>query len=335
MSHGSLGGEKPLGRTTDGPASQEARRDERSRPDNRAQRTGSYGQKYQRASSAGPPTSRERRSLAETAPQGRSIESALTGQKGPHNGGYGHSNSRRTSIATQTEFRHESRRPSLHASRESGQSFTKTTPVGTDRDERHSSISIDTHAHPRYTGAERRSEGSIRIPDSFRESNTHLHHRERGEGRSERGRGGYRGNRGGNGSFLNKHASSGQGYTNGHPSVQSPTNPQTPKSFSFNERHAPQTPSQQPSRNGSASTRSQSIPNSTAYGRFPNGPPTGVPHLPALQTDVANMYGYTAGHPGILSAMPYHPYMEQMSLLAMVSMQMYVFTLWSTMIELT
>jgi len=36
------------------------------------------------------------------------------------------------------------------------------------------------------------------------------------------------------------------------------------------------------------------------------------------------MYGYQPMHPGIMSAMPFNPYVEQLSVISMVSMQLLV-----------
>ena len=74
-------------------------------------------------------------------------------------------------------------------------------------------------------------------------------------------------------------------------------------------------------------SRSQSIPNPPAFQRFPGNASTMGPQpLANLQTDVANMYGYQAGQPAVMSAMPYHPYMESMQVQGMVQMQMLVNT---------
>ena len=152
--------------------------------------------------------------------------------------------------------------------------------------------------------------------------------RERGEGRPDRGRGGFRGRGGHNG--FNNHSVNGQNFVNGqsnNPGAQGFT---TSKPQPYEARHGshPQAPPfvpQRDTRNYRPASRSQSIPNPTGFGRYPNGgPPTGSQHLPALQTDLANMYGYQLGHPGVMSALPYQPYLEQMHLLGMVQMQMYV-----------
>ena len=54
------------------------------------------------------------------------------------------------------------------------------------------------------------------------------------------------------------------------------------------------------------------------------GPPSTSPptNLPALQTDIANMYGYQSAQPAVMSAIQFHPFVEQFQLLGMVQIQM-------------
>ncbi|KAL8808134.1 MAG: hypothetical protein Q9200_004389 [Gallowayella weberi] len=69
----------------------------------------------------------------------------------------------------------------------------------------------DTHGHPRSAGPERRGEGDYKIYGQVRDYQNPGLHRERGEGRPDRGRGGYR-SRGGN-SHGFTHSSIQNGHT--------------------------------------------------------------------------------------------------------------------------
>lgn len=300
---------------------------ERGRADSSLSKNALNASRPKRAASAGPPTSREQRKSADSMTADKRKEGDVVVKSGNQSGLAGNE-LRRTSVAAQSE------------STQAGQNFSanngafnaeKPAHSFTVKDERRQSVTHDTHAHPRSAGPERRSEGSMRPPEYSRDFHSYLPIRERGEGRSERGRGGLRG-RGGNHNFSNSTATNGQGFSNGHPyQYQSPVPPQPSKSHSNHERHAGQSqgapfPSSQPhGRHFRSGSRSQSIPHSASYGRFPSGPHSGAPHLPNLQTDLANQYGHQPGNQGIMSAMPYNAYMEQLSLYGMVSMQMYVF----------
>ena len=281
-----------------------------------------------RAVSAGPPTTRERRKTADSVSTDKRNEADVLAKPGNQNGP-ARNEFRRTSAAAQTEIpqtahNYPASNGATHAE--------KPVHVVTVKDERRQSVPHDTHAHPRSAGPERRSEGSMRPPDYSRDYHGYMPIRERGEGRSERGRGGLRG-RGGNNGFSHSTIMNGHGFANGHPyQYQSSVPPQPTKTHSNHERHAAQPhgsfqSSQSHGRHYRSSSRSQSIPHSAPYGRYQNGPHPGAPNLPNIQTDLANQYGYQPGNQGIMSAMPYNAYMEQASLFGMVSMQMYVFTM--------
>ncbi|PGH18527.1 hypothetical protein AJ79_00304 [Helicocarpus griseus UAMH5409] len=178
---------------------------------------------------------------------------------------------------------------------------------------RHAGVHGDSHASRSFsTSHERRFDSGPRSADLYKDAAT-FHPRdrefprERGESRPERGRGGYRG-RGGHSSYGGSHSQ----YHN--PTIgQSQFQPSKP--FSLNER-----PRQQPSQNGSQqhgsnrglNMRSPSLPSSGMYG------PTPYP----IQTDINAMYGYPPMHQGPMTAIPYQPYMEQFSLMSMISMQL-------------
>lgn len=181
----------------------------------------------------------------------------------------------------------------------------------------------DSHAHPRSNGLERRGEVGPRTYDYARDFHYSAPTRERGEGRPERGRGGYRSR--GNGNHPFTHTT----IPNGHTTPYSYAPSSTPnKSSSFHDRHASQfqsstyQPRQAQGRFRSGS-QSFSVPHTTINSRFPQSQHTTLDHhLPNLQTDVANAWGFQPGSQGIMSANPYNPYMEQVSIVGMVSMQM-------------
>ena len=267
-------------------------------------RSGPLPGRQKRASSAGPPILRDQSKPGGNAQERRDD----SGQKPFSNAGrFPPSEARRTSTSTQTE--------QLQNGQVSPSSSRRQYSNGTDRESGFSS-NIQDQAYAR--GPDRRTQ------DFAREGNGFTSSRERGEARPDRGRGGYRGNRGHNG-FGNN--------ANGPPNAQTSQGYTPAKSQSYTEqRHASQ-PGAQPgappyaagrdSRHSRAKSRSQSIPHSAGYGRFAGNGPTNAPqHLPAIQTEVANMYGYQPNHQGVMSAMPYHPYMEHMQLQGMVMMQM-------------
>ena len=328
VSHGGSSFEKqtavPLGNSTSAVLPGDV---ERGRADSGLPKNGSNSSRPKRAASAGPPTLREQRKTADSVPAEKHKELEVAARSGNQSGSDG-IEPRRTSAAAQTDSIRTG--PEFPASN-GGFNSEKPAHIITAKDERRQSAPYDTHAHPKSAGPERRSEGSMRLPDYSRDLHGYMPTRERGEGRSDRGRGGYRG-RGGNHGFSNSTVMNGQGVPHGHPyQYQAPVPPQPSKSHSNHERHAAQSQSapfsssQSHGRHFRSGSRSQSIPHSTLYGKFPNGTHSGNPHLPNLQTELANQYGYQPGNQGAMSAVPYNAYMEQVSLYGMVSMQMYVF----------
>ncbi|KAI9732483.1 MAG: hypothetical protein M1818_007521 [Claussenomyces sp. TS43310] len=166
----------------------------------------------------------------------------------------------------------------------------------------------------------RKVETNARAAEQSKDSNGHGQSRERGEGRPDRGRGSYRGTRGGHNNFSNGQQHVQHAFTNGHV--------QPPNGFSVRSNSGPYSPTLQqqqysnayppaPSRGGRGGPRSQSIPSNNLYGRFPPALPTGVQPMAPLQT--AAVYDYTGQN---MSAMPYNPYVDQYSVLAMVTMQL-------------
>ena len=330
IAHGSIGGasstEKSSIATTGNPATPAATSTERSRGDLGPPRSGSLTSRPKRAVSAGPSSSRDQqRRVTDPALQGKDELSSAERKQSQE--------SRQTSIetrwastATQTDTINNGHQTISEGPRRESYGSRRTFQNTNDRETSMQGSSQD-HAHPRST-PDRRHEGSMRQPESFREYNGFSHGRERGEGRPERGRGGFRG-RGGYNGFGGGHSANSQTVSPAQAAQQNGSAYGQPKSQSFTERHATQaqnapfTAPPRETRGHRANARSQSISNSTSYGRYTNGgPPLGTQHLPALQTDVANIYGYQPGHPGIMSAMAYPTYVEQMHLISMVTTQM-------------
>ncbi|CAG8953506.1 hypothetical protein HYFRA_00010256 [Hymenoscyphus fraxineus] len=169
---------------------------------------------------------------------------------------------------------------------------------------------MDVHAHQK-SGAERKSESNLRGYEQTKE-----HHRERADGRSDRGRGGFRGR--GNHNFQNGQQHPAHLYTNGHGPQQAngypvrqgsgPYSP-PPQASAFNNQY-PVPPSR-----GRGGSRTQSIPNSAMYGRYPqNGGPN--QHM----SPIAASYDFQPMQP--MSAPPFNPYMDQSAVISMVKMQL-------------
>ncbi|KAL8863058.1 MAG: hypothetical protein Q9178_000431 [Gyalolechia marmorata] len=185
-------------------------------------------------------------------------------------------------------------------------------------------VATDIQGQPKSFGPEPRGEGDFRIYGQARDYHNQAPHRERGEGRPDRGRGGYRSRGGSNHAFA--HSNISNGHAAQYPFVPPPM---PSKSHSNHERHTSQLQNptyQSPQTHGRhfrSGSRSQSITHSTSFPRYPQGPNTNpTPQLPNLHTDIANAWGYQPGHQGAMSATPYNPYVEQVSIFGMVSMQM-------------
>lgn len=327
---GPIGTEKTSATSTDGSgAPVPANSNERGRADLSSSKNSSGSSRPKRAASAGPSTVREQRKAADSAATEKSKDTSSGSTKTNQNPGPAASESRRPSAATQTDdskFRRSSTVPDQQ-SNDSGHNVVKSSQ---NRDERPHNQHPEMQINARPV-SDRRGEGSGRVSDQ-RDFHGHTSNRERGEGRAERGRGSYRGRGTGNHGFASSSQANAQSFPHGHPSQNhGTTSHQLPKSQNNHERHAshsqgtPYNQSQPVPRSLRSNSRSQSIPNSAPYGRFSNGsngPHPGAPHLSNLQTDLANAYGYQPGQQGVMSAMPYNAYMEQMSLFGMVSMQM-------------
>lgn len=290
-----------------------------------------------RAASAGPPTAREQRKGADAPQADRSKEGDLEPTYAPPNSSIPHGESRRISSATQTEDS-KGRRSSTTTQRGTAEFDRNSIRAASyNVDKEYQDAPHEVYPHLRSTGPDRRNDNSSRSPEYTREFHSQIPTRDRGEGRADRGRGVYRGRGAGNHGFPSSNQSTGQNFPHGHPPQhQASMQHQLPKSHSNHERHASQShsaaynTSQPVSRTFRSGSRSHPIPHPNPYGRFPNttnGPHPGPPQLSSLQTDLANTYGYQPGQQGIMSAIPYNTYMEQISLFGMVSMQMYVLPL--------
>ncbi|RKF71623.1 putative la domain containing protein [Golovinomyces cichoracearum] len=172
------------------------------------------------------------------------------------------------------------------------------------------------------TGAgstERRSDQNMRNPDHshFGKENSHQP-RERIEGRPERGRGGFRG-RVGHSNYTNGLSHQQSNFSNGT-SIQHQNG--------YNIRQGPYSPPLvtpynaqfvQAPRVVRVGHRSQSIPNNSLYGRFSQNGGGVSQALSPLQTS-SPMYDYTPMQS--MSASPYPPYIDHVSVHAMVTMQL-------------
>ena len=302
---------------------------ERGRVASNSTTTNANVSKSKRASSAGPATPRDQRKLGDpTATEKRKeFENTLakSGQSNGNNSNNGSNvkESRKSSLPAMAKDLHSEWSTRIVPMDEST-AIASSAQSNLDEDKKNVLEGLET---PRGGGPERRSEGSSRPLDLARDFQGNVPTRERGEGRPERGRGGYRGRGGPNHSFFSSNLPNSHGFTNGQQPQYQPAPAASAKPHP-NQESSPshsQTPYHQSAqhygRNHRSNSRSQSIPHSSHYGRFPNGHHPGIPHLPNLQTDVANEFGYQPGHNGIMSAVPYNPWLE-FPVFGMVSMQM-------------
>lgn len=337
--HGINGTEKVVagstGNTTSGISTNS---NERGKVDLSISKNQTVTSKIKRAASAGPPTIREQRKATDSNMAENFNDGDARPSKGYQTADLPSNEFRRASAATPIDDNKARRSSTNQQMIGVGHNSAKTPQNMVEKEESYHNAPQDTHVHSRYNTPDRRSENSTKPQDYARDFHSQVPNRERGEGRGDRSRGGGFRNRGaGNHAFSNSGQGSGHGFLHGHPSQHQTANPQQlPKSQSNHERHASHSQnasynqSQSISRSFRSGSRSHSIQHSSPYSRFsngPNGPHQGPPHLANLQTDLANSFGYQPGQQGVMSAIPYNAYMEQMSqvsLFGMVSMQMYV-----------
>ena len=273
-------------------------------------RGGASGSKPKRSASAGPPVSRDQRKDGEPMPEKRDDDSQRNFNTGPR---YPNMDRRTSTTSTQTE---------VGLGLRQGSPPRRQHPASAVDRESGSQAAFLDYSHPR-SNLDRRNDPVNRTSD-FPRDQGYIPQRERGDSRSERGRGGYRCGRNG---YPHTNANNYQPATNGPDGAPQGHGFTPVKSQSYLEsRPGPQPggPMYGPPRHHRSGSRSQSIPNQPPFSRFPgNTPPGGPPHLANLHTDVANMYGYQpANQPAVMSAMPFHPYMEHMQIQGMVLMQM-------------
>ncbi len=270
--------------------------------------------KPKRASSAGPITPTEQRKTGDASGlEKRKDGDTISSKAGQNNGSVSNENRRPAALPFHKDL-------STNRNSSNVQSAEAMVQNKTDEEEKYQNGTTEAS---RPSGPDRRGEGLTKSSDQARDTQGHMPIRER-EGRPERGRGGYRG-RGSNHNFFGHNA------PNGHQSQYQPT-PPPPSGLRSNHDRLPsqpqgsyQPPSQQ-TKHYRANSRSQSIPYSaphaTPYRGFSNGHHGGAAHLPNLQTDIANEYGYVPGHQGIMSATPYNTLESIPTLIMMVQMQM-------------
>ena len=270
--------------------------------------------KPKRASSAGPITPTEQRKTGDASvSEKRKDGDTISSKAGQNSGSTSNENRRQAALPFHKDL-------STNRNSSNVQGAEVLVQNKTDEQEKHQNGATEAS---RPSGTDRRSEGSSKPSDQARDAQGHVPIRER-EGRPERGRGGYRG-RGSNHNFFGHNA------PNGHQSQYQPTPPPPYGLRSNHDRLTSQTqgsyqaPSQQ-TKHYRANSRSQSIPYSaphaTPYRGFSNGHHGGAAHLPNLQTDIANEYGYLPGQQGVMSATPYNTLESIPTLIMMVQMQM-------------
>ncbi|CAL8583312.1 hypothetical protein XPA_008938 [Xanthoria parietina] len=273
--------------------------------------------KSKRASSAGPVTARDQRKGSDMPAPDKRKDTSVSIQQADSST----VEARRSSATTQDDFARNGGNHTNSSGAVSQATNGKITSNHIPINNRNEAVNTPSQPRP---GALERGEGDVRMYGQAREYHAPAPYRERGEGRPDRGRGGYR-SRGGN-NHVFAHSNIPNGHNAQHPFVPPPM---PSKSHSNHERHSSQLQNvpyqspQNPGRQFRSGSRSHSITHSTSFPRYSQGPHTNTtPQLPNLHTDVANAWGYQPGNQGAMSATPYNPYMEQVSIFGMVSMQM-------------
>ena len=284
--------------------------------------------KPKRASSAGPTSVKEQRKPGDSTVVEKQKQSDFVVSNLGQENGSSANDLRRFSAATSTneaQADHSFANPPVNEANDHPKKLVRNN---TDGDKSYQNVAPDAQFFSRSSGPERRSEGSIRPLDFTKDNHGSLPPRERGEGRSDRGRGGLRGRGGGHHAFYNSNLPNGHGLSNGHPAqYQAPSGPSS-KPNSNHEGLPPQSPGsahsppQHNGRNHRSNSRSQNISHYASYARFPTGHHGGALNLANIQTSLANEYGYQPGHQGIMSAFPYVTYEEQPSQFGMLTRQM-------------
>ncbi|KAL8736153.1 MAG: hypothetical protein Q9166_000308 [cf. Caloplaca sp. 2 TL-2023] len=317
---GALSADKARAGSPDASAGSQAIALENGGADSVTSRNPASNPRAKRASSAGPLPARDQRRAGDTIGFDKRKDTGASTQRTESSA----VEARRASATTQDDYIRNGGNPADFSTAESSMINGKG-PQHHAASLNRSEVASDFPGHPRSAGPERRGEADYKIYGQARDYNGPAPHRERGDGRPDRGRGGYRSRGGSNHAFA--HTSIPNGHTAQYPFV--PT-PMPSKPHSNHERQTSQlhtaTYHQSPQNHGRhfrSGSRSQSITHPTSFPRYPQGPHTNpAPQLPNLHTDVANAWGYQPGHQGAMSASPYNAYMEQISIFGMVSMQM-------------
>ena len=273
--------------------------------------------KPKRASSAGPATPREQRKAGGLLDSEKRKD--VTELVEPR------------ATVTNNNHSYPSRRPSAPAvSKDHGKDASWSPTIvesNKDGDKSFQDEVLESNGQSRAGGPERRNEGSSR-PDFAREFQTSIPTRDRGEPRSDRGRGSFRGRGGSTHNTYNSNMPNGHGFSNALSNHYQATSAPPSKPHSNHDRLPPlaQGSSFQPGhsqpRHYRNNSRSQSIPYSNQYSRFSNGHHSGPPNLANLQTDLANEYAYSPAHQGAMTAIPFNSYGEQQQVFGMVNLQM-------------
>ena len=329
---GANGGDKPNFGTSAIP--NQATTTDKTKPNASSLTLSSTASKPKRSSSAGPSIAKEQRKMGDHPGTEKRKDSSTDESQIGLTKRTGTSEARRPPIVpvpATPQVSRASGRPTNY------ETLPIATPVihnsnGNDKESR--MIASEALPQPRGTGPERRSEGSIRQSDLPKDFQGNLTGRERGEERPGRGRGGHRGRGGATQATYNAHLPNGHAYSNGQPYQYQPPFSAQARSFSNHERMPSQSQAglfglSPPHRTFRSTSRSHYNPGYLpTNGRFSNGPNSGPTHLPSIQTDLANMSAFQPGAQGIMSAIPYNPYEEQVTLFDMVTMQMeYYFSL--------
>ena len=335
LSNGSVGGDKvtthPVGTSAAGDAVARGRMEA---PTGK----GPYGvpKQAKRASSAAGSTPKEQQRLAPSLDKSRELDSRTDAANAspPSTAG-----SRRTSIATQTDGTTRPRHDARQFARPDPTILNGSSGSNGQKSDRYATNDGESHAHHSSAPVDRRGDAPARASEYFRDNGHYASAKERGDGRPDRGRGGFRGNRGGNGGFLNvqqqhppnvfqsnhqgnagstspygfaKAGTYGSPHQQQQAQSQSQSQPQ-PQQSTASSQYGPG-----PQRNQRGAPRSQTLPNNGMFARVHSQ--AGPTNMAPIQTQLSPMYEYPAAQ--AMTAVPYSPYAEQYSTLGMVSLQL-------------
>ena len=298
--------------------------------------TNSNTSKAKRASSAGPMGAKEQRKVGDAQGADRRKESYVEDVKTGQTRRPSVNDSRRPPFAPVPATPQVSRFTGRIPGGDNGPSTSQGASRSQEIEQQSQSAAFEAQTHQTTIGPERRSEGSIKPSELPKDLHSSQPIRERGEERAGRGRGGYRSRGGVNHTAYSGQLANGYGYAGGHTHQYQPPFASQSRSFSNHERIPSQSQGaffgqSPPHRSLRSNSRSNHNPGfMSAGGRFSHhSTPQGPSYLPSIQTDLANMFAYQNGGPGIMSAIPFDdPSMQQITLFDMVTTQMeYYFSL--------